>query len=241
MVSWAATAMAARTDASNFFELADFRGSFRCTTALGAVTGLELHLGVVDDVVKGRQEAFSKTVRDRTWSWFTDDFRTRFNKDAGLLAIGTRWHVDDMLGRLVDKYPEAKVLRYPAIAEIDERGRRAGEALFPQWKPLSFLHEQKRGHGRRPDQAVKHRSDGRECREPSTLSHLGFQPVQKTPTIHVSSGFIWGIPAKFNDRVQPRPPKLSRLPDGRDRTQLHHQFRAGTSGRARRVALGARA
>src|SRR5262249_44431540 len=48
--------------------------------------------------------------------------------------------------------------------------------------------------GERPDQAVKHRSDGRECREPSTLSHLGFQPVQKTPTIHVSSGFIWGIP-----------------------------------------------
>src|SRR5499433_370467 len=48
--------------------------------------------------------------------------------------------------------------------------------------------------GKRPDQAVKYRSDGRECREPSTLSHLGFQPVQKTPTIHVSSGFIWGIP-----------------------------------------------
>jgi hypothetical protein len=48
--------------------------------------------------------------------------------------------------------------------------------------------------GKRPDQAVKHRSDGRECREPSTLSHLSFQPVQKTPTIHVSSGFIWGIP-----------------------------------------------
>src|SRR5262249_44766705 len=48
--------------------------------------------------------------------------------------------------------------------------------------------------GKRPDQAVKHRSDGRECREPSTLSDLGFQPVQKTTTIHVSSGFIWGIP-----------------------------------------------
>jgi hypothetical protein len=48
--------------------------------------------------------------------------------------------------------------------------------------------------GKRPDQAVKHRSDGRECREPSTLSDLAFQPIQKTPTIHVSSGFIWGIP-----------------------------------------------
>jgi hypothetical protein len=50
--------------------------------------------------------------------------------------------------------------------------------------------------GKRPDQAVKHRSDGRKCREPSTLSHLGFQPVQKPPTIHVSSGFIWGIPGE---------------------------------------------
>jgi hypothetical protein len=50
-----------------------------------------------------------------------------------------------MLGRLMEKYPEAKVLRYPAIAEVDEGGRQAGEALFPQWKPLSFLHEQKRG------------------------------------------------------------------------------------------------
>src|SRR5262249_5107594 len=39
-------------------------------------------------------------------------------------------------------------------------------------------------------------SDSRECREPSTLSHLGFQQVQKTPTIHVSSGFIWGIPVE---------------------------------------------
>ena len=54
---------------------------------------------------------------------------------------------------------------------------------------------------KRPDQAVKHRSEGRECREPSTLSHPGFQPVQKTPTIHASSGFIGGIPVKAMDRI----------------------------------------
>ena len=51
-------------------------------------------------------------------------------------------------------------------------------------------------------QAIKHRSDGRGCREPSTLSHLGFQPVQKTSTIHVSSGFIWGIPVKTNGQAR---------------------------------------
>jgi hypothetical protein len=65
--------------------------------------------------------------------------------------------------------------------------------------------------GKRPDQAAKHRSDGRECREPSTLSHLGFQPVQKTPTIHVSSGFIWGIPTKFNDRVAAKADKVEQV------------------------------
>lgn len=111
---------------TDFFELADFRGSFRYSTALGAMTGLELHVGVIDDVIKGRQEAFSKTVRDRTWGWFVDDFLTRFNKDAGLLAIGTRWHVDDMLGGLIEKYPDAKVLRYQAIADD------TGQALFPE-------------------------------------------------------------------------------------------------------------
>jgi hypothetical protein len=65
--------------------------------------------------------------------------------------------------------------------------------------------------GKRPDQAVKHRADGRECREPSTLSHLGFQPVQKTPTIHVSSGFICRIPAKFNDRVVAKIAKVEQV------------------------------
>src|SRR5262245_8000414 len=53
--------------------------------------------------------------------------------------------------------------------------------------------------GKSPDQAVKHRSDGRECREPSALSHLGFQPVQKTPTIHVSSRYL-GNPGLYSEK-----------------------------------------
>jgi hypothetical protein len=56
-------------------------------------------------------------------------------------------------------------------------------------------------NGKWPDQTLERRSDGRECREPSTLSHLGFQPVQQTSTIHASSGFIGGIPMKAMDRI----------------------------------------
>jgi hypothetical protein len=56
--------------------------------------------------------------------------------------------------------------------------------------------------GKRPDQALKRHSDGLECREPSALSHLGFQPFQKTPTIHASSGFIWGMLAETNASIR---------------------------------------
>jgi predicted phage terminase large subunit-like protein len=69
-----------------------------------------------------------------------------------MLAIMTRWHVDDLLGRLIERFPDVEVLRYPAIAEQDEihvtklgqHVRRAGEALLPAWKPLNFLLERKR-------------------------------------------------------------------------------------------------
>ena len=127
---------------TGLIEYAHHAGCFRNTTVLGAVTGLELNLGVIDDPVKGRAEASSKLARDRTWSWFTDDFLSRFAADAGLLVIMTRWHVDDLLGRALPKFREFKVLRYPALAEHDEAHRRQGQPLFPRLKPLDFLLDQ---------------------------------------------------------------------------------------------------
>src|SRR5262249_28417135 len=91
--------------------------------------------------IKGRSEASSKLVRDKTWAWFMDDFFTRFSDSAGLLMIMTRWHLDDPVGRLAERFPEAKILRYPAIAKEDEKNRRKGEALFPELKSLPFLKE----------------------------------------------------------------------------------------------------
>lgn len=106
---------------NNLIEFVDHGGSFRNTTVTGQVTGFGLDLGVIDDPVKGRDEANSKLIRDRTWNWFTDDFFNRFAANAGLLIIMTRWHVDDLLGRLLAKFgDEVRVLRYPAIAEADD-------------------------------------------------------------------------------------------------------------------------
>lgn len=119
-------------------------GSFRNTTVRGSITGETLDLGIIDDPIRGRADANSITVRDSTWDWFTDDFFTRFSEEAGLLAILTRWHVDDPIGRLLETDKTVKVLSYPAIAIHDEKHRKAGEALFPEHKSIEFLLERKK-------------------------------------------------------------------------------------------------
>jgi predicted phage terminase large subunit-like protein len=120
------------------------QGSFRNTTVEGQITGQGLDLGFIDDPIKGRAEASSKVTRDKTWNWLTDDFFTRFSDHAGMLMIMTRWHVDDPVGRLIVRFPETKILRYPAVATEDETYRKKGEPLFPAHKSLEFLMERKK-------------------------------------------------------------------------------------------------
>ena len=143
-----ATRIGARGWACNAecIEFVGATGSFRNTTVEGPINGFGFHLGVLDDPFKGRAEAQSKTIRDRTWNWFTDDFMTRLDQNSGVLIIMTRWHVDDVVGRLIERDPTVRLLRYPAIAENDDDlpHRRAGEALFEELKPLKFLLEQKK-------------------------------------------------------------------------------------------------
>lgn len=119
-------------------------GYFRNTTVMGSVTGEGLDFGVIDDPLKGRAEASSETIRDKTWDWLTDDFMTRFSDGAALLMILTRWHVDDPAGRLKERFPDARILQYEAIATKDGRYRKKGEPLFPELKSLDFLDQQKK-------------------------------------------------------------------------------------------------
>lgn len=126
-------------------------GFFRNTTVRGSITGEGLDLGIIDDPIKGREEAGSITVREKTWEWFTDDFFTRFSDQAGMLAILTRWHVDDPIGRLKESMPgKVKCFSYPALASddsklmnIDPREKGSNEALFPEHKSKDFIIERK--------------------------------------------------------------------------------------------------
>lgn len=134
---------------SSYLEWVYRKGSFRNVTVQGQVTGKTSDWSIIDDPLKGREAAQSLTVRNKTWNWLTDDFMTRFADQAGMIMTMTRWHVDDPAGRLHEYYPEAEVLKFPAVATEDcmdvKLGyRKPGEALFPEFKSLPFLLSQKK-------------------------------------------------------------------------------------------------
>ncbi len=129
-----------------FLDYIDSEGSFRNTTCpTGAITGEGLDLAIIDDPLKGREQSGSPIWRQKVWEWFTTDFYTRFSENAGFITILTRWNSDDPVGRMLEvDGDDIKVFSYPAIAEEDEEFRKAGEALFPQHKSLSFLLKRKK-------------------------------------------------------------------------------------------------
>lgn len=188
-------------------------GYFRNTTVGGSITGESLDLGVIDDPIKGRKEANSQTVRDGVWDWFTDDFLTRFSEHAGLLAILTRWHVDDPIGRLIERVDGVQVKSYPAIAEQDEPHRKKGEALFPEHKSLEFLLERK--------QAMPQGNWLALYQQQPTDKEGSLFKTEKLAVIHaLPMGYIkwvrgWDFASTANDGDYTAGAKLGRLADGR--------------------------
>ncbi|MGI5838612.1 MAG: phage terminase large subunit [bacterium] len=105
----------------------------------GPITGHGAHLVVIDDPVKDAAAAASEVQREAIWDWYRFVLRTRLFPDASIILVLTRWHEDDLAGRLLDAAandPTADqwaVLRLPALAEAgDALGRAPGEALWPE-------------------------------------------------------------------------------------------------------------
>ena len=102
----------------------------------GGITGKGAHILVIDDPVKNREDAESQNNRDSNWDWYTSTAYTRLAPGGGVLVILTRWHDDDLAGRLLQAGKQGgdswEVVSYPAIAEGDEEFRSAGEALHKE-------------------------------------------------------------------------------------------------------------
>lgn len=100
----------------------------------------------VDDPIRSRETAESKTYRDKAWDWYTDDLYTRLEPGGAMILNGTRWHHEDVFSQAVATEPEKfRVTILRAIAEEeDEIGRQVGEALWPDRYNVEALERIKR-------------------------------------------------------------------------------------------------
>ena len=121
--------------AASRWELTNHAGGMGTAGAGGPITGTGGHLLIVDDPIKNVEEAQSPVMRDHLWEWWQNVFLTRREPGAKVLLIMSRWHEDDLIGRLLKAETGMRIkrLRMPAIAEDDDMlGRRPGDALCPQ-------------------------------------------------------------------------------------------------------------
>lgn len=125
------------------FETVGYGGFYKAVGVGGSLTGTPVDLGIIDDPVKDALEAGSQTYRDRIWDWYTDVFLTRLHNNSKQILIMTRWHEDDLAGRLLEREPEKwTVVSIPAIREdmnLPEDPRQIGEALWEERHSLERL------------------------------------------------------------------------------------------------------
>jgi predicted phage terminase large subunit-like protein len=110
-------------------------GVFRSCGVGNPPTGEGFDLVVIDDSIKSREEAESEAYRERVWDWYTDDLYTRLEPGGAIVVMQTRWHLDDLPGRILtsDDAANWEVVNLPAEAEADDPlGREVGAPLWPE-------------------------------------------------------------------------------------------------------------
>jgi predicted phage terminase large subunit-like protein len=137
------------TQAAGRWEL-ESGGGYLAVGVGQAVVGYRADLIVIDDPVRGREEAYSEVSRRSVWEWYNTELRTRLRPGGRIVLIMTRWHDDDLAGRLLAEAEKGgekfEVLALPAVAEEDDPiGRKPGELLWaddPNYNYAAFLKQE---------------------------------------------------------------------------------------------------
>lgn len=133
------------------WSLAGTSGGCVASGARGSITGFRGDLVILDDPFKDWLEAAKATNRNRVWDFWRSTIYTRLRRHAVVVVMHTRWHEDDLIGRLKKQSLDPKCqgmrwvfLEYPAIAKPDDVcGRAEGEPLCPQQYTLAALEERR--------------------------------------------------------------------------------------------------
>jgi predicted phage terminase large subunit-like protein len=107
----------------------------------GMITGKGAHLLVVDDPIKRPEDVKTDVGRDNMWDWWVSTAYTRLMPGGSAIVVQTRWHEDDLAGRLIEQTKNGEehwdIINLPALAEDDDPlGRLPGEALWPERYPV---------------------------------------------------------------------------------------------------------
>jgi predicted phage terminase large subunit-like protein len=126
------------------------RAVYRCAGAGSAIAGQRADVALIDDPIKGSEEADSEGQRAKIWRWYTDDLRQRVKPEGAVIIVQTRWHEDDLSGRILPaswdgesgrikgrdgEWWEVVCLPQLASRDDDPLGRTDGQALWPEWMP----------------------------------------------------------------------------------------------------------
>ena len=124
-----------RAKAAHSFLIDGKKGEFWAAAVGSGITGRGFELILCDDLTKGREEADSELMRDRLYDYYTNDLYSRLEPGGSIVLVGTIWHEDDIIGRLLSKPHHGWThLAFPAINENDE-------ALWPSRFPIDVLHD----------------------------------------------------------------------------------------------------
>jgi predicted phage terminase large subunit-like protein len=144
-----------RKDAKGVHEwLTHQGGGVRATGVGGPLTGRGADLMIIDDPFKNREEAESVTIRNKVWDWFTSTALTRVEPGGSVIVCHTRWHDDDLIGRIKGEYGNTWLgVDMPAVKEITIAGHPlinngmpqiVRQPLWPERWPLDELDKKKR-------------------------------------------------------------------------------------------------
>lgn len=126
-------------------------GQYRSAGVDGTITGHRADLVLIDDPVPGRKEAESPTYRETCWNWYRAEVLTRLKPNAAIVLIQTRWHEEDLAGKLLnaaaagegDTWEVVMLTAICDVAQNDPLGRALGDPLWPEYHTLDFLNQKK--------------------------------------------------------------------------------------------------
>ena len=190
------------------------KGGFLPAGVEGPITGKGAHVLIIDDPIKNSQEAESEVKRAGILKWYSSTAYTRLAPGAGVLIIQTRWHLDDLSGRLEADMAEGngdvfEVVRYPAMAVTDEKHRAKGDPLhaerysYAQLKMIrkavgertwAALYQQNPvpEHGAQFQQSMIHYYQPDELPEPLTKATTWDLAIGQKEVNDKTVGFTWG-------------------------------------------------